>query len=65
MSSVWIEIAFLILFVVLFVVFLTVLNAALLPRHYNPIVVLVLTSIIVGLLTISARYLFFLRGRRR
>jgi len=59
------EIGFLILFIVLFVVLLTLLNALLLPRHYNPIVVLVLASIIVGLVTIFLHYLFFIRRPRK
>jgi uncharacterized membrane protein (DUF106 family) len=58
-----VELAFLALFVALFAGTLTLLNALLLPRHYNPIVVLLLASIVVGLLTIFARYLFFVRGR--
>ena len=65
MSGVRLEIAFLLLFIVLFVGVLTLLNATLLPRHYNPIVVLILTSIIVALLTIFGRYLFFMRRPHR
>ncbi|MBV8363777.1 MAG: hypothetical protein JO193_04355 [Candidatus Eremiobacteraeota bacterium] len=65
MSGVRLELAFLVLFIALFVAVLTVLNAALLPRHYNPIVVLILTSITVALLTVFARYLIFARHRRR
>ena len=61
MGGIKLEVGFLIVFVVLFVVLLTLLNALLLPRHYNPIVVLVLASIIVGLVTIFLRYLFFMR----
>ena len=60
-AGIKLELAFLIFFGVLFVALLILLNALLLPRHYNPIVVLMLASILVGLLTILARYLFFLR----
>ncbi|MBV9149004.1 MAG: hypothetical protein JO024_04005 [Candidatus Eremiobacteraeota bacterium] len=65
MPGVRLEIGFLIVFVALFVVVLTLLNALLLPRHYNPIVVLVLASIVVGLMTIFLRYLFFVRRLRK
>ncbi|MBV9403592.1 MAG: hypothetical protein JO018_07655 [Candidatus Eremiobacteraeota bacterium] len=65
MSGVRLELAFLVLFIAVFVAVLTALNAALLPRHYNPIVVLILTSITVALLTVFARYLIFARHRRR
>jgi uncharacterized membrane protein (DUF106 family) len=61
MPGIRVEIGFLIFFVVLFVALLTFLNALLLPRHYNEIVVIVLASIIVGLVTIFLRYLFFMR----
>ena len=61
MPGIRLEIGFLIVFIVLFVVLLILLNALLLPRHYNPIVVLVLASIIVGLVTIFLRYFFFVR----
>ncbi|MBV8727411.1 MAG: hypothetical protein JO233_06465 [Candidatus Eremiobacteraeota bacterium] len=61
MAGIKLELAFLVFFAVLFVALFILLNALLLPRHYNPIVVLVLASILVGLLTIFVRYLFFLR----
>ena len=64
MSGVRLEIMFLLFFIVVFVGVFTLLNATLLPRHYNPIVVLILASIIVGLLTIFARYFFIRRPRR-
>jgi uncharacterized membrane protein (DUF106 family) len=63
MTGIRLELALLALFVALFVATLTLLNALLLPRHYNPIVVLLLASIIVGLLTILVRYLVLVRGR--
>ncbi len=65
MTGIKAEIGFLVLFIVLFVAFLSVLNAMLLPRHYNPIIVLMLASIIVGMLTIFVRYLFYIRRFRR
>ena len=65
MPGIRLEIGFLIAFIVLFVVLLSLLNALLLPRHYNPIVVLLLASIIVGLMTIFLRYLFFVRRPRK
>ena len=60
-AGIRLELAFLIFFGVLFVALFMLLNALLLPRHYNPIVVLMLASILVGLLTIFVRYLFFIR----
>lgn len=65
MTGIRLEIGFLILFAILFVVVLSVLNALLLPRHYNTIVVLLLASIIVGLLMIFFRYLVYKTGARR
>jgi len=64
-TGIRLEIGFLILFAILFVVVLSVLNALLLPRHYNTIVVLLLASIIVGLLMIFFRYLVYKTGARR
>jgi uncharacterized membrane-anchored protein len=65
MRGIRLEIGFLICFILLFAVLLTLLNALLLPRHYNPIVVMVLASLVVGLLTIFLRYLFFMRHLRK
>lgn len=64
MSGIRLEVGFLALFIVLFVATLTGLNALLLPHRYPPIVVLLLASILVGLLMIFLRYLFFVRGKR-
>lgn len=63
MTGIRLELAFLVLFAVLFAATLTVLNALLLPHHYNRIVVLLLASIIVGLLMIFIRYRLLVRGR--
>ena len=55
------ELLFLVIFVALFAVLLSVLNRLLLPHNYNKMVVLTLTSIIVALLTIGARFWYFAR----
>jgi len=64
MSGIKLELGFLALFIVLFVGTLSLLDALLLPHHYNPVVVISLASIIVGLLTIFLRYLYMVRGRQ-
>ncbi len=55
------ELLFLAIFIGLFALLLTVLNRLLLPHNYNKMVVLTLTSIIVGVLTIGARFWYFAR----
>ncbi|MDP9017734.1 MAG: hypothetical protein M3N19_05395 [Candidatus Eremiobacteraeota bacterium] len=57
------ELLFLALFIALFAATYIALQQLLLPHHFNKMVVLVLTSIIVALLTIFLRFLMFFKKR--
>lgn len=55
------ELLFLAMFIALFALTLTLLNRLLLPHNYNKMVVLTLTSILVAVVTIGARFWYFAR----
>lgn len=57
------ELATLVLFILFFAVGLTVMNRLLLPHAIPKMTILVVTSIIVGVLTIFIRYQVFYRRR--